>query len=137
MSLQLGHDKESAKAAFANSQQLDVDESLASIRSHRSNKGEDQDDVPFSVTEWSPAWSDVATDGEVAGAHEGHLLHWLAYQEPLVTSHCTDVLKYFLQDMPYLTCFSRYACTNAVASFDQAVSAGAMQLSDYVVNRPC
>ena len=45
-------------------QNLDVDKSLASIRSHRSNKDEDlQDDVPFGVPDWSPAWSDVATDG--------------------------------------------------------------------------
>ena len=41
----------------------EVDQSLASIRSHRSSKTEDQDDVPFAVKDWSPSWSDVATDG--------------------------------------------------------------------------
>ena len=42
----------------------DVEKSLASIRSHRSNKADDQDDVPFSVQDWSPSWIDVSTDGQ-------------------------------------------------------------------------
>lgn len=42
---------------------MDVDKSLASIRSHRSNKDEDQDDTPFSVGDWLPSWIDVLSDG--------------------------------------------------------------------------
>ena len=64
VSLQHPGDEANHKITSASAQDLDVDKSLASIRSHRSNKDEElQDDVPFGVHDWSPAWSDVATDG--------------------------------------------------------------------------
>lgn len=45
------------------SKPLEVEQSLASIRSHRSDHNADQDDVPSAVKDWSPSCVDVATDG--------------------------------------------------------------------------
>ena len=50
-------------AKKASTPDLEVDKSLASIRSHRSENNADQDDVPFGVKDWSPSPVDVATDG--------------------------------------------------------------------------
>ena len=110
-------------AKKASTPDLEVDKSLASIRSHRSENNADQDDVPFGVKDWSPSPVDVATDGTFTSKQTGVqvTVEFIALFDDYIVQGWLSITQFFskrmllgvnrlswyMQGTPCSTCFFR------------------------------